>query len=226
MTIKNGLLYIRLILRGPLFSKTFLYQGEKIRLFQHWNNVGIRFFRMTERCLELAIANEWLTKYNDQDTYEIGAVTPYYWKNRVKNIVDPVDPHNAVTIKDSLFSLDLTNKSVLSISTIEHIGTGDYGVSFDSSENGIIAFEKIVRESKRCMITFPTGWNKELDDYFGCRKYRNLELLKNESMDVLLYERNEFDNEFQLVTIEKAGKIPYGPLTARGVVIIEKRSGE
>jgi hypothetical protein len=226
MTLKNSWLYIQVLLRCPLSCKTLHYQGQSIPLFQHWYNVGIRFLRMTERCLELAIAELWLKKYSNEDTCEIGAVTPYYWKNRVKNVVDPVDPHKAVTIRGSLFSLDLTNKSVLSLSTIEHIGTGDYSVPVNPNETAIKAFEKIVKESKRCLITFPTGWNKELDAYFAASGFLNINLQRDEKLEVSLYERNEFDNEFRMVPVKRASVIPYGPLTARGVVIIEKQFDE
>lgn len=81
---------------------------------------------MTERCLEIAIAKIWLKK-NAKNIIEIGAVTLYYFKI-IHDVCDPADSHQNVNLKTSMFDIDLVGKNVLSISTIEHIGIGDYGV--------------------------------------------------------------------------------------------------
>ena len=56
---------------------SFTYKGKKIALVESSYNCGFRWKRMTERCLEIAIAKIWLKK-NAKNIIEIGAVTPYY----------------------------------------------------------------------------------------------------------------------------------------------------
>ena len=58
---------------------------------------------------------------------ETGAVTPDDWPGRITTVVDPYDPHPLVTHRTSLFGTDLSGLDVLAISTLEHIGVGDYG---------------------------------------------------------------------------------------------------
>jgi len=64
---------------------------------------------------------------------------------------------------------DITGKNVLSISTFEHIGTGDYGLS-EESDQSILAFQKLFDESKNFLITIPVGYNARVDDLVFSRK--------------------------------------------------------
>ena len=78
---------------------TFNFLGRVYKLFCHTHNCGWPPFRMTERSVELALADEWLT--TKDNVIEIGAVTPYYWPKRISNVVDPTDSHELVNIKAS-----------------------------------------------------------------------------------------------------------------------------
>ncbi len=148
---------------------TFQYKfnGTWYEYFSHDSNCGHPGTKRTERTVELALADYWLRDVTD--VYEVGAVTPYYWSDRVKEIIDPADGHPRVTSRTSLFDHDFTGKNVLSISTVEHVGTGDYGIA--ERKNPVDAITKIIIESTNCLITAPLGWNKTLDQYLMDGQY-------------------------------------------------------
>lgn len=149
---------------------------------------------------------------------QIGAVTPYYFPHAVNHICDPYDKHIKVDYKCSMFDINLTNKNVICLSTIEHIGTGDYNLKAKKNENAIFAFEKIVKEANTCLITFPVGHNKELDKYFS-----NTSLKNYPNISILMYERNSTDNCFiETNDFKNILKKTYGPIGANAVVIINK----
>ena len=142
---------------------------------------------------------------------EIGAVTPYYFKDdKITEVVDPTDPHNRVTAKKSLFECDLKGKNVLSISTIEHIGTQEYGMA--EEKNVIDAIEKITSESESCLITAPLGYNKTLDDW----------VKNNRTHPLLGYMIRGINNHWIEIDLCDYVHIPYTPLWACGLLIIKK----
>lgn len=136
--------------------------GRQYRCFYHAYNCGWPPYA-SERCVELALADAWLSQV-EGDVVEVGAVTPYYWPNRVKKVIDPYDPHSKVTDRKSLFEIDLRGSRVLSISTFEHIGTGDYGITEESASSPA-AFRKVFNESPQFLLTVPAGYNPMLDQF-------------------------------------------------------------
>lgn len=143
---------------------SFGFGGSRFDVFVARHNCGWPPSRMTERGVELALANRWLTAVPRDNLHEIGAVTPYYWPHRVAFVVDPNDTHPLVTVRKSLFDVDLTGRPVLSISTLEHIGRGDYGVP-KSERLVVAAFEKIYAESPAFLLCVPCGYNAFMDHY-------------------------------------------------------------
>ena len=126
-----------------------------------------------ERCIELALSKRWLANSTEPDkVFEIGAVMPYYWECK-HEIVDPYD--ELATIKDFVENIDLSGKEVITISTIEHIGLDEYADDKSSGganvpeileENGAVkALQQILKQSSRCFITFPAGYNMALDKW-------------------------------------------------------------
>lgn len=115
-----------------------------------------------------------------------------------------------------MFNLDLRNKNVLSISTIEHIGTGEYGISIKEGESAVLALKKILNESKKCLITFPIGVNKDLEQYVFQNKF-------SESVTISFFVRNSNDNDFkETKDINLVKRTKYGSVGANAVVVIEK----
>ena len=212
----------------PMYMQ-FEYNGKILDLFEHDYNCGYYYHRMSERCLEIAIAIDWLNRV-DGEVLEIGAVTPRYFPalsahtpKVIKDVCDPHDDHPGVNLKCSLFDLDLTGKNILSISTIEHIATGDYGVEVKTNENPVLAFQKMVQESSKCLITFPVGYNKMLDTYFAQEQYADIKLKVHEKLFVTLFVRNKTDNKFTRErNMASMMSIEFGPMGANAVVVIEK----
>lgn len=125
-------------------------------------------------------------------------------------MVDPCDKHKQVSIHDSLFNVSLKDKNVLCISTVEHVGLNEYGVP--ENRNSVQAIKYIFQQASSCMITYPIGHNKMLDDW--TKKHLNSKYLT-------FYTRNIFDNEWKIGT-KKSDLRKYGPLWANTVVIINK----
>jgi hypothetical protein len=125
--------------------------------FNHPHNETI----INERCVEIPVALRFLDLFKNHDFLELGAVLPYYIKSN-HPVVDPMD--RASTIKDYAENIDFSNKSVLSISTIEHIGRGDYNIKeVDGLAQDVLS--KIYNKSKACLISWAVGYNKPLDSY-------------------------------------------------------------
>jgi hypothetical protein len=198
---------------------SFTVRGREYTGFCHRYNCGFPPLRMTERLVELAVADRWLEESAPDAVTEIGAVTPYYWPRRVSTIIDPYDTHRLVTHRVSLFTIDCANRDLLAISTLEHIELGDYGVT-RSGESALQAFEKICRESRRFLITVPYGYNAAVDATLFA-EYRF-------PVDVAAtyMARSARGNDWREVAVHEA-KIPYGPddrdhHSANGLLIVER----
>jgi hypothetical protein len=137
--------------------------GRSYPCFYHAFNCGWPPYA-SERCVELALADAWLRDLGPAaEVVEVGAVTPYYWPRRVGRVIDPFDPHPDVTDRCSLFQTDLNGERVLSVSTLEHIGTGEYGSS-EGPEQNAAAFRKLFRECRQFLVTVPAGYNPRVDE--------------------------------------------------------------
>jgi hypothetical protein len=78
--------------------------------------------------------------------------------------VDPADPHSLVTLRRSLFEIDFSDRSVLSISTLEHVGTGQYGLGAETGQV-LHAVAKVIGQARNCLLTVPVGYNDLLDKW-------------------------------------------------------------
>lgn len=198
---------------------SFVFAGERIPFFCHRHNCGWPPRRPTERTVELALADRWLSRARTTTVCEVGAVTPYYWPGRIVRIVDPADPHPGVTERKSLFDVDLRGASVLSISTVEHVGLGEYG---QPSEPDLApkAIRKIVDEAESWLVTFPIGYNAALDHYV-----RSGELEKIGGV-VRHLVRPDTDWGWREEPDRKQSQLPYGPLWANGVTVLTSTPAE
>jgi hypothetical protein len=140
---------------------TFPFNGRWYTAFCHAHNCGWPPSRMTERAVELGLADRWLTQIDGPVT-EVGAVTPYYWPGRVPRIVDPGDDHPLVTDRTSLFDVDFAQANVLCLSTLEHIGTGEYGQP-KKDHRPVDALAHLTAACRSYLITVPFGWNHDVD---------------------------------------------------------------
>lgn len=195
-------------------TRAFRFAGRDLRYFFHYYNCGWPPERCTERSAELAIADHWLRQVDSKAVWEIGAVTPYYWPGRVGCVVDPVDAHPDVAIHESLFSVDFRGRPVLSISTLEHTGTGDYGIA-EKGRGAIDALNKVVAESPTFLITIPVGYNPDMDRFcFGGG------VLPGDVKARFLVRVSE--SCWREETEGSSAKLPYGPHWANALVILER----
>lgn len=179
------------------------------------HNCGYATKRMTERGLELRLAldvcEQW--KADGRKIIEVGAVTPYYFSGMIKDVLDAYDKHEAVNLKMDLLDFDFSGYNVLSISTIEHVGLGDY--QLEKHNNAMFALDKILSECEKCLIVWGMGYNKELDKYV-IDKYKDSYLE--------CYARGRFDNNWKKeVNVEKLKKCKYSDIGwADALAVIRK----
>lgn len=168
---------------------SFEFCHENVPMTSHTYNCGKRNKRRTERAIEVAMAKYWIMRM--KNVIEIGAVTPYYYPNLVNEIVDPADGHYKVSDHKSIFDVDLRNRNVVCLSTVEHIGTGQYNVA--ETKDARMAIDKLLDESAHCLITTPVGQNSLIDDY-----------LRNHFREdnLTLYTRSFFGNRWIIVNKE------------------------
>lgn len=111
-----------------------------------------------ERCIEIALGVRYKEKVKNM--VEVGAVLPYYVdSNHI--VIDPADKKS--THKIGAEEYDYTDKNVLSISTIEHIGRLEYGLTNEDKDLAFNVLETILQSCKSCLISWPIGFNKILD---------------------------------------------------------------
>lgn len=217
------LLRCRLYIKRKGCVEDVVYKNREIKLYLSEYNCGVSCReRLTERALELALAKEWTNMLNDE-YIEIGAVTPYYEDGFSEHsVIDPADAHERVDIKKSLFECDYFGKNILSISTIEHVGTGDFGLT--KAEDCTDALNKILRECKSCLISFPMGYNKKLDMYVVCGGFSKWLLENQIQVSICVYVRNKYGNDWRLLREPEKHytEYAYGPLWANCVCFIEK----
>ncbi len=140
----------------------FEYGGVKVPYFFHHYNCGSHPTVGSERTVELALADLWLSKIASNNLVEIGAVSPYYWPGRVGCVLDPYDPHPQVTHRAQLSSIDLAGRDVLCISTLEHIGLSEYDQVADPAAL-TTALDQLWSQAGRIFATIPVGYNSALD---------------------------------------------------------------
>lgn len=155
------------------------------------NEVELRLYRgngyntpsQNERTIELSLAEYFLNKFNNNSIIEIGAVTPYYFNSSHK-IIDPFDPYKFAERIDAR-NYQYFNKNVLSISTIEHIGNGEFNSSIDDS--AFILLDRITKESDNYLITIPLGYNFKLES-----------AIERSDLNFIIFERINTANEWKL----------------------------
>lgn len=134
---------------------------NQVSFEQHWWP-GYNNANLSERTVEIPLAGIFISEFG-KDTLEVGCVTPYYFAGTQHTVIDLTDPHPQ-NVKLDAAKADYTNMDVLSISTLEHIGIGDYDLPVDESA-AVKTLEKIFNEASTYLITIPIGHNRPLDKY-------------------------------------------------------------
>lgn len=147
----------------------FLFRGKELSYAQ---NPG-------ERAVEIPIVAEW---YREQTTpvVEVGAVLPYWYRDGgiqlqstrdpgevPHRVLDPFDAYEKAERVDAV-GFDFTGLTVLSISTLEHIGVDEShysgsGAQKHRPEEAAETLHSIIVDSSHYCLTWPVGFNRELD---------------------------------------------------------------
>ena len=143
----------------------FTFAGRSYPYFSHQYNCGWPAGYATERTVELALADAWLSTTPMMNVIEVGAVSPYYWPGRVPRIVDPADEHMQVSDRLPMDSIDMSGKDVLCISTLEHFGKSDYGLVPDPVLLRAAVYQ-LASQARTLLATVPFGYNPMADELF------------------------------------------------------------
>lgn len=156
-----------------LRERAIVLRGESIPLLYARHNVTWA----NERCVELALARQFLAGVPAERVLEVGNVTPHYFGGG-HTVVDKYEP-GALQVDIVDFEPDRRFDLILSISTFEHIAFDEAG----GPEEPEAVAVKIRAALDRCVallapggkfvITVPMGYNPALDamvaaDGLGC----------------------------------------------------------
>jgi hypothetical protein len=201
---------------SPITWPCFMFGSTPIQHFISSHNVNLPPFRMTERSIELALADLYLKRYERELMVEIGATTPYYWPHRISTIIDPTDVHPLVSNKQSFLDFNLSGRPVLSISTFEHIGLPDYGLAVDEAMQHK-SFSKLLNSAGDFLVTIPGGYNPKLDNLV-------LALASQKLFRLHLWHRKQFGNDWIYIDYKniEAAKFEYGPFWANTLLVLHR----
>lgn len=146
-----------------LRERAVVFRGESIPLVYAQHNVTWA----NERCVELALARQFLAGIPAERVLEVGNVTPHYFGGG-HTVVDKYEP-GALQVDIVDFESDRRFDLVLSISTFEHVAFDEAG----GPEEPEAVAAKIRAAVDRCVallapggrfvITVPMGYNPALD---------------------------------------------------------------
>jgi hypothetical protein len=123
----------------------------------------------SERNVELPLAF-WFLKAFESETanvIEVGEVTPFYRRPR-HLVYDPAGEKDG-TLRQDAVEIDYRGKHLLSISTVEHIGTADYGQKRDEERLPRVLRQMLL--SRNYLITFALGYNPQLEKLVRDERY-------------------------------------------------------
>lgn len=144
-----------------LQNKTFKIGSLELPYVDHEYN----HTKVNERTIEIALGHEFFELMASQTEHqvEVGAVMPYYLHGVDHEVVDLFDPWSHCNRTDAI-EFTYAGKNVLSISTIEHIATSDYGATPSDPHLAFTCLDKIVKTASHYLITWPIAYNKILDN--------------------------------------------------------------
>ncbi|MFX0092899.1 MAG: DUF268 domain-containing protein [Candidatus Hodarchaeota archaeon] len=141
--------------------KTFTFQGKTYRYFYHLYNTTWE----NERSIEIPIVMEYVKKHHWARVLEVGNVLSFYYPIK-HDIIDKYEKAEGIINVDVIdYCPSKKYELVVAISTLEHIGTGQYGE--DEESRGILdAIENLkncLAEGGKIIMTVPLGENPVLD---------------------------------------------------------------
>lgn len=205
----------------PFFNKVFAcgpkHQMGYYRRFESFGeekfkigNLELNYYRgwkgnreaTNERALEVPLGQFFLEKF--EKVIELGAVMPYYCDNGSKSPDEVVDPYDKFEkcFKIDGEEYDYTQKNVLSLSTLEHIGNDNGYDSKLDQQKAARVIEKIINQSKNYLLCWGIGQHPKLDEYVQ-KSNLNVNILVRENRRGLINNWKEDSDKNNLY-------LPYG----------------
>ena len=144
--------------------------GTTLEPFDHPYNTTA----LNERAVELAMVQQFLIMRHNWEgrlgeVLEVGNVLSHYEDSislPSRRIVDRFEVAPGVENID-VFDIKGTYDTIISISTIEHVGVDDGTDSPIGAFHAITHLRQRLAPGGRFFCTFPTGWNRRLDIFLG-----------------------------------------------------------
>jgi len=141
---------------------TFLFQNKTYHYFYHKYNQTWR----NERAIEIPIVKKIFNEYCEKNILEIGNVLSHYFKTG-HDILDKYERGKNVINQDVVnFTSPEKYDLIVSISTIEHVGWDENPKESRKFLAMLENLKKHLTATGKIVITFPLGYNPELDKSF------------------------------------------------------------
>lgn len=148
-------------------NETFSYRGRDLRYYFHMYNLT----HLNERCVELAVAADWMSGDPWVHRLEVGNVLGHY------PILPPCASHVVVDRYESdervlnwdVFAIGGRWDEIVALSTIEHVRWDEPGIEREdgASQRAIEHLRSLLAPGGRMLITIPTGHNEPLDRWLA-----------------------------------------------------------
>lgn len=156
---------------------------------------------LTERIIEIPLVDFFLE--NIDNPIEIGCVSPYYF-HVSHNIYDLSDTHPACKNIDARY-IDIKNRNVLCISTIEHFDMSDFTNNSTRPLDPIEYIKYLTKITNKFLVTIPLGYNTRLTDFLMTQKELEINFMarfieercwKNVRRSELTIDQLKYDTKF------------------------------
>lgn len=142
-------------------SRSFMFQGQKYKYFNHWYNTTWN----DERCVEIPIVCKFIYENNQNNILEIGNVLNHYFKID-HDIVDKYEKGKGVINEDVVnFQTAKKYSLIVSISTLEHVGWDETPRNPEKIFKALDHLKELLVPGGKLVVTLPMGQNSALDKY-------------------------------------------------------------
>lgn len=205
---QKGLLYVSKkafyrhvfpLIKVILPKKTFSFKGNDL----FYCNSKFNETMANERSIEITLGQREVAE-EPGSILEIGNVLSNYFTSPFRTVVDKYEvAQNVINNDIEQFTSIIPYNLIISVSTIEHIGFDEENLDPEKIKrvlNHIIS--NLLADSGRLMVTFPLGWNPDLDNDFlsGTLPFT----------EVILYKRINWKNHWKIVPIPSSTSFSYG----------------
>ncbi|MBP6217352.1 MAG: hypothetical protein KA436_02055 [Oligoflexales bacterium] len=140
-------------------GRCFSFAGKSLPYVIHHYNATWR----NERCVELAVALDFLKECKNRKVLELGNVLAYYG-DVSHDVVDKYEEAEGIFNIDFVkFNPQKPYDAFLSISTLEHIGWDEPKRDPTKISKALSKIKDLVTHKDQVLVSFPLGYNDHLD---------------------------------------------------------------